>query len=186
MANISVTGVPLLCHPQSDAGAVDGVVVSITRKPGGEIEIRYRVSGAINDLEVAASAQPDRADGLWKNTCFEIFIRQSYEETYLEYNFAPSGQWAAYAFSGYRQDMTDLAAAAPLINVERGDADLIVSVILQLPDGWHQRSLQVGLSAVLVTESGNTSYWALAHPQGQPDFHHKDCFALQLEAPSAA
>jgi len=26
----------------------------------------------------------------------------------------------------------------------------------------------------------------LAHPEGKPDFHHRDCFALYLEAPSAA
>ena len=26
------------------------------------------------------------------------------------------------------------------------------------------------------------SYWALAHPPGKPDFHHPDCFALELPA----
>jgi len=25
------------------------------------------------------------------------------------------------------------------------------------------------------------SYWALRHPPGGPDFHHADCFAMELE-----
>jgi len=27
---------------------------------------------------------------------------------------------------------------------------------------------------------GNRSFWALAHPSGQPDFHHPACFAAEL------
>jgi hypothetical protein len=47
-------------------------------------------------------------------------------------------------------------------------------------------SLTLGLSAVIEEKDGTKSYWALAHPPGKPDFHHKDCFALTLPAPSSA
>jgi hypothetical protein len=40
--------------------------------------------------------------------------------------------------------------------------------------------LHLGLSAVLEATNGDKSYWALAHPPGKPDFHHADCFALEL------
>ena len=30
----------------------------------------------------------------------------------------------------------------------------------------------IGLSAVVETTDGTLSYWALAHPRAQPDFHH--------------
>ena len=40
---------------------------------------------------------------------------------------------------------------------------------------------RVGLSAV-VEDAGGVSYWALTHPAGKPDFHHPDCFALELPA----
>ena len=30
----------------------------------------------------------------------------------------------------------------------------------------------LGLSAVIETDDGRLSYWALAHPRAQPDFHH--------------
>jgi hypothetical protein len=40
----------------------------------------------------------------------------------------------------------------------------------------------MGISAILVERDGRKSYWALAHPPGEPDFHHPDCFALELPA----
>jgi hypothetical protein len=40
-----------------------------------------------------------------------------------------------------------------------------------------------GFSAVIEEEGGMVSYWALNHPDGDPDFHHPACFAATLEAP---
>ena len=44
-------------------------------------------------------------------------------------------------------------------------------------------ALRLALSAVIETEDGRIHYFAAAHPPGQPDFHHPDCFALELPAP---
>jgi len=38
---------------------------------------------------------------------------------------------------------------------------------------------------VIEEKDGAKSYWALAHPPGAPDFHHRDCFAIEL-APAVA
>ena len=42
------------------------------------------------------------------------------------------------------------------------------------------RTGELGISAVIEEQDGRLSYWALAHPPGKPDFHHRDCFALRL------
>jgi hypothetical protein len=42
--------------------------------------------------------EPRRAEELWQTTCFEAFMRVHGAEAYREWNFAPSGVWAAYAF----------------------------------------------------------------------------------------
>ena len=60
-------------------------------------------------------------------------------------------------------------------NLELGGVDFLAP---DLP--W-----RLGLSAVIEAEDGTKSYWALNHPPGAPDFHHKDCFALELPAPEA-
>jgi len=48
---------------------------------------------------------------------------------------------------------------------------------LAVAEPWH-----VGLSTIVEENNGRISYWALAHPPGKPDFHHPDCFRLELPA----
>jgi hypothetical protein len=38
----------------------------------------------------------------------------------------------------------------------------------------------LNLTAVIEETNGHKSYWALSHAPGKPDFHHADCFALEL------
>ena len=39
---------------------------------------------------------------------------------------------------------------------------------------------QTRLSAIIEDTNGNRSFWALAHPPGEPDFHDAACFAAQV------
>jgi hypothetical protein len=39
---------------------------------------------------------------------------------------------------------------------------------------------RLALAAVIEETNGATSYWALKHPRGKPDFHHADGFVLEL------
>ena len=185
MANISITEVLLTCHAQSLASGVEGIGVTITRGTSGDVTLTYRVFGETGALEIPARSTPHRIDGLWKKTCFELFIGNFEDENYLEYNFSPSRQWAAYQFSGYRSDMVELETKAPNIGVAQAADALTLTATIALPDAWRERSLRVGINTVIATKSGDISYWAVAHPAGKPDFHHKDCFAVQLEARSA-
>src|SRR5690242_17714432 len=64
--------------------------------------------GAVTDRFVIPSpAERERTAELWKTTCFEAFLRPLGEQSYREWNFAPSGRWASYEFSGYRDGMAD-------------------------------------------------------------------------------
>ena len=40
--------------------------------------------------------------------------------------------------------------------------------------------LAIALAAVIEEVGGHKSYWALAHPDGPPDFHNRDCFIAHL------
>ena len=75
---------------------------------------------------------------------------------------------------------------APVISTAQSGDVLTVSVTLYVPDTQRDADLRAGISAVVATKSGEISYWALAHPAGSPDFHHKDCFVLKLDARSGA
>jgi hypothetical protein len=123
-------------------------------------------------------SEPRRADELWKTTCFEVFLRPLGDESYQEWNFAPSGQWASYEFASYREGMQPADVdAPPYIRMEDNFTWWALGATIAIPadTNW-----ELGLSAVLEEKDGTKSYWALAHPSEKPDFHAPGCFAAHL------
>ncbi len=147
------------------------------------MSLTFRVEGDLDRVLVPTSDRPGRRDGLWKHCCFEAFIAMAKGEPYLEINLSPSGDWAAYLFSGYRRDMKDAAIPAPAVVGRAGQGGLSLSADLDLAglgDIDPEQRLEIGLCAVIEAKDESLSYWALAHPSGPPDFHHRDCFVVQL------
>jgi hypothetical protein len=173
----------LRIHPDSVCSAVTQIEVQLMRLRAYSLVLAYVVTGKISDLAMPPAAAAARTDQLWRHTCFEAFVRNSPGTVYYEFNFAPSTRWAAYQFNGYRTGMrVATEISAPNIVVDSGPERFILQASLKL----HQLLLspaatwQFGLSAVIEESSGNQSYWALAHPAGKADFHHFDCFALEV------
>lgn len=141
--------------------------------------IWFGVGAPAGHFVIPKMSEPWRADELWRTTCFEAFLRPAGGQSYREWNFAPSGNWAAYDFSDYREGMTRAEVGAPpYIRMEDNFTWWTVGATIAADAG---ASLQLGLSAVLEAQDGTKSYWALAHPAGgKPDFHDPVCFAAQL------
>lgn len=170
---------PLVPHPDTPPAAVDRVTAHVTTDKQGAIEVEYYVYGA-QTLLVPAFASPVRADELWKTTCFELFFMPAGGEAYLEFNFSPSTQWAAYVFDGYRAGMRNAEALDPEITVAPHDGSIFSLLAEPWPPELVKGPGMIALSAVIEETDGTKSYWALAHPPGKPDFHHPDCFVLEL------
>ena len=171
-------------HPSSLSAAGRTVEAEVTRHKAGTLSLRYIVTGDLHRLVLPPIADPARADELWRHTCFEAFVRMSPGEGYYELNFAPSTQWAAYRFTGYRtgMDVADLIRV-PDMTIETTDRTFELQALVALdglPDLPIDASWKVGLSAVIEDATGHKSYWALTHPAGKADFHHPDCFSLEL------
>jgi hypothetical protein len=187
LANNSMTEVHLRCHPARLSASISAIDVRLTVTGEGRLTAVYTLSGSLEKLLLPHPAEPTRRDGLWQETCAELFIRKpGVGDAYLEYNFSPSSAWAAYHFDGYRSGMNPLDVAAPETSTVINDSVIEITVSMRLPTGWQLPALLVGASVVVSEENDNMSYWAIAHPPGKPDFHHRDCFALHLEARSAA
>jgi hypothetical protein len=109
------------------------------------------------------------------------------QQSYWEFNFSPSGEWAAYAFKNYRDGgPIEGDGLDPEITVRNVANGFELNAIVRL-DRLHainsHTPMAVGLSAVVEETAGTHSYWALKHTQGKPDFHHPDSFALELALP---
>ena len=101
------------------------------------------------------------------------------EQAYREWNFAPSGDWAAYDFTALSRGHGPTPRSTAALHPDRRTIS---------PGGrWARRSpstptanWELGLSAVLEEKDGTKSYWALAHPRRQARFPRPGCFAAQL------
>jgi predicted GIY-YIG superfamily endonuclease len=177
----------LLCHPDTPSSVIASISASVRTVMCGEMQIEFEVRGEMDDLRLPAPSPPLRRHGLWQTTCFEAFFRHREGPAYLELNFSPSSEWAAYGFDKYRaSNRTDAKLpVAPAVDLPIKRADrIIVRSAVHLPSNLNPT--RIALSAVIEETDGTKSYWALRHPPGAPDFHHPDCFALTLAAPDAA
>ena len=160
------------------------------RTDDDELRLRYVLNGALDGMRLPPPGTLCRGDRLWEHTCAEAFIAAEGTSAYVELNVSPSREWAAYAFTAYR-DGAPLAASRlePRIVVRRERDTLALDVLVALADlscSYRDAILRIGLSAVVEATDGRLSYWALHHPSAQPDFHHPDAFTLRLPPPPAA
>jgi hypothetical protein len=180
--------VSLLAHPHTPSEAVRRVAAAAEPAGPDSLRFRYLLEADPERVRVPASAaHAGRADRLWTHTCFEAFIGLPQSPGYLELNFSPSGEWAAYRFESYRQGMLPaVLAAAPRLELRRSGARLELQAEVRCggTEAAASRRLRIALSAVVEDRDGRLSYWALRHACGRPDFHHPDSFALALELPA--
>jgi len=170
------------------ASGVATIRSSLSFAEPNRLRINYLARGEIGFLILPGNRSPRRADRLWQHTCFELFLRTNGDSSYCEFNFSPSGEWAAYEFRDYRDGRPiDDEELSPEIVVRRRSDRIELDAVVRLDRLSVLRpavSLRIGLSAVIESGDGTLSYWALKHPAPKPDFHHPDSFALELALPS--
>ncbi len=175
------------CHPDTPSESVRDFTVEVERRRDGQVWIRYTVEVPLGKLKLDDTLKSARMDGLWKTTCFEAFVKPAGSAGYCEYNFAPSGAWAAYRFSGYREGMDELPlASAPMVKKVERESHFLLEAKSEIAPDYSGCDVQLAVTAVIEELNGTKSYWSLSHPQGSPDFHHPDCFTLSLPAPAGS
>ena len=176
---------PLVPHPTTPCALVDALSVDVALQ-SRTLHLTYRIETPKGGLVVPEYEEPVRADGLWQESCCEAFLKAEGRSDYYEINLSPSTQWAVYRFSGYREGMRPVdIGAAPVIEREAGPGGLVLTARVDLsllPADMADADWRLGLSAVICDTSGERSFWALNHPPEKPDFHHRDCFAFQINA----
>ncbi|MGQ0522282.1 MAG: DOMON-like domain-containing protein [Betaproteobacteria bacterium] len=173
----------LTCHPESGNEAVRAIGVSL-RRSAENLYLAYTIEGDLARLSIPLPGTPRISHALWKHTCCECFIALAGRPEYHEWNLSPSREWTAYAFTGYRDGaaLSD-EALDPRIAVQRAADRLLLEATIPLARAaaeYARAPLELALCAVIGTQDGKLSYWALAHPAAKPDFHRRESFLLEL------
>jgi hypothetical protein len=151
------------------------------------LRLAWTLRGDLAAICLPGPAAPAQRDGLWRRTCFELFVADPVGEGYREFNFSPSSEWAAYTFTGYREGMTALELPEPpQVRLDIDTSGLQLTTLLPRAAwgpalaGRAQRR-RCAFAAVIERADESIAYLALAHSPGRPDFHHRDGFAVELE-----
>ncbi|WP_379546844.1 hypothetical protein ACFCW2_12575 [Qipengyuania sp. DSG2-2] len=166
----------LTLHPSCAPGPIKRISAAIQPTPDG-CRVRFVMEGDVGRIKVPMHAHGQRQDNLWKTTCFEIFWQPEGGTYYREFNLSPSSQWAAYDFDDFRLNSRDAPVSAMAIACSAHDAklELEASLASELPT-----PADVALNAVVEDIEGNIQFWALAFPDGKPEFHSEVCRAKKL------
>jgi len=160
---------------------ITGTIVRQT----GELSIGCTLQGNLPELAIPAPEKsPERKDRLWEETCLELFLGEEGSDRYWEFHLSPAGHWNVYRFTSYRKEMReeqDFTSLPFRVRKEpeafRFSLDVGIGKIIP-PD----RTIEVGVGAIIKTVAGKTTHWALIHPGPRPDFHRRDGFTLNIPA----
>ncbi len=174
----------LIAHPALPPRCVSRVQIRWRFLRTDELILRWRIDGA-EQVVMPPQTDSGRADDLWKTTCFELFVDMG-NGAYREFNFSPSGQWAAYDFSDYRAPSGNADFdKQPTVHIDRGRS--VIAGAIRLPVQALGGARKVGLCTVIEEQGGAISFWAGAHNNPQkPDFHDRTCFVIDLGQPENA
>jgi hypothetical protein len=183
------TDVALTAHTRDGPGPVRQLSVSGALHRSGVLALDFQVAAELRALRFSPSAcHARRSDELWRHTCFELFAARDDAPAYCEFNFTPSGEWAAYAFAGYRSARRDAAQDRIDVSTQAaGDGPLRLRARMNLASALEldaqalaQASWRLNCAAIIEDNAGALSYWAVHHPVAQPDFHDRAGFAITL------
>lgn len=175
---------PLHCHPGTPGRPTHALEVSTRWLAQGGLRLGFHLPGG-PQLRWPAPAPARHTDGLWQHTCCEAFIARTEGTDYREFNFSPSGAWAVYDFTAYRERsaLPPSSTGPTITQTHLPDGRLLLQADIPAQLLPSATPLQVGLTAVLEHLDGSKSYWALHHAGPQPDFHLRDSFCLNVPRP---
>jgi hypothetical protein len=150
------------------------------------LSLHYSLKGRIEQVLLPpASRHPSRRDELWRFTCLEFFLAIKSQPGYWEFNMSPSGDWNVYRMDAYRKIgfREEIAILQLPFDFRKDTEKFMLDVAVDLtPILSPGQELQLAIAAIIQTKDNNETYWALAHPASQPDFHARESFTLQLLA----
>jgi hypothetical protein len=145
----------------------------------GKIDLKFEWSDPKEQLELPDDLELERADELWKHTCFEAFLQPEGSNRYYEINISTSGAWNVYEFQDYRRPQPPIATEkANLLSFHLEENAF--EAFFDFQDSSHV--WRCSLTAVIELKDKKKHYFALEHFGDRPDFHLAESFKLRRVA----
>ncbi len=161
-----------------------------------QLTITYHLTGeALNEINLLSEphSPPDRSHDLWKNTCFEWFLKiNSNSSKYWEFNASPTGSWNFYELESYRAPLKESNLLMnPTFQSQLMPASSSKAAVYSFTFQGElnptlfdfqkdHAAVRLAITSVIKWRSDKVSYYSLQHPKEKPDFHSPEGFVLSL------
>lgn len=142
-----------------------------------QVKLNYQLLGHLECYNFQKPIKQQRADELWKESCFELFLAHTSSEAYWEINLSPSTAWNAYRFDAYKKGMLPSSLfSTPRIKSLQTDNRYSFDVKMTLQESLLNNELQINLAVILLDKQKKRHFYTLQPRQGHPDFHDRTTF----------
>ena len=158
-------------HTHIEKISIEGNLELIAEK----IRLSFVVEGDLDVYIFPSKSRPQRAQELWKLTCFELFLANENEEEYYELNFSPSLAWNFYFLESYRGEVKEME----LLNsptIEAFEVNNEFKILFELSVENLQDFDYYNVACILLNKEHERTFWTIKHLKSQPDFHDKASF----------
>ena len=161
-------------HDATDSQTTVQTMIELHHK---QLKVTYQISGDLSHYHFPKPTKQHRADKLWLDTTFELFLAPEHSSAYWEVNISPSTQWNLYHFADYREGMKESNIfSAPDIKKERRHHEYVLSFESIIPKELVDQALLINLCVILLDRTGTQHFFSIKRREGSPDFHDRAYF----------
>lgn len=144
-----------------------------------KITLEYQVLGHMAHYHFPKPTKQKRANNLWLDSSFELFLAPKNRTSYYEINVSPSTQWNAYMFQAYKQEMKESTIfSTPSIKILHLEEEYSFSFEMAVQEGFLSQKLEINLAVILLGNDGVRNFYSLVKGEGMPDFHDREGFVV--------
>ena len=144
-----------------------------------QLMLDYQILGDLSHYHFPQKTKQERADELWKETTFELFIAPLNSDEYWEINISPSTQWNMYHFTSYKEGMkASNIISLPSIKTYEYQNEYRLSFKSIIPKEYFDRVFSINLCVILLDQKGERHFYSIERRKRLPDFHDRDTFFL--------
>jgi len=139
-----------------------------------QLRVDYEIIGKITNYNFPIQTKQQRADKLWLDTCFELFIANKEKQEYWELNISPSTEWNSYYFTKYKKGMKESNMfLTPQIKTSNSKTKYKFSFETIIQKEIPSDKLEINISAILLDKNKKRSFYSINKRYGSPDFHDR-------------
>jgi len=139
--------------------------------------LEYQILGNLSNYHFPKITTQQRADNLWLDSCFELFVASTNSNSYWEINISPSTKWNIYYFTSYKEGMrkSDIIST-PTIKIDRYHDKYVLSFESIISKDCFDQGLLINLCVILLDRKGVRHFYSIKRREDSPDFHDRDYF----------